>query len=299
MTQPSQDPALNMYGYNPMYLPQQFQFPKGYWIMPDEYGLPIEEIPPAQGNLLQAWFSIGVRISRRNIAGWANKAKPFWTPVSLLVAFVAPIIGSFIFGLMIFQLAYNQFVQSTQYSATSGAPPFTSELAHSMFTVELFFIFIMLIMQNIAGFFIFVSYVSGAANKYLGTFKARYRRAIQPIALAYAPIGIVQCFMFVIYGIGVIIMSNQSVLSMLSILGNYSYTSIAALIAGFFLVFIPINVLLPIYTYTLLAQSGNVGAGVNRWGVFGLYIAASFTAGICALPIAGIISFIVMMFVMK
>ncbi len=300
MAQPPQAPNPNMYGYNPMNPPPQFRYPKGYWIMPDVYGSPIEEIPPAQGNLLQAWFSIGVRITRKNIARWANVDQPSWTPISLLVAFAAPIIGLIIFGLMIFQIVYNQYIQSMQSSVSSGGPTLQANLAHSLLTVELIAVFIMFIVQTIAGFFIFVLYTAGAADKNLGTFMVRYRRAIRPIALAYASIGIMVCFMAIVYGIGITIMSNSAVLSVFSKFGySYNFTMIVALIAYLLLVILPVDVFIPVYTYALMAQSGNVATGVNRWGVFALYIAASFTAGICSLPVAGLVSVIVMTMIMK
>src|SRR5215472_1647120 len=72
-------------GYMPVYALPELPPPPHYAVPPAFPGYPWEIIPPTQGNLVQAWFSIAVNFSRRTIAGWAQTSRQSWTLWSIVV----------------------------------------------------------------------------------------------------------------------------------------------------------------------------------------------------------------------
>ncbi len=308
MTQPPQNPYPNMYGYNPMYPPPpQIQYPKGYWVKPDMANAPIEEIPPAHGNVIQAWLSIGVRITRKNIARWSNVEQPSWTLISLLVYFLLPIIGFIFIEIVTFQPLYDflgQIVFIINKNNINGTGPIlpTGNTLHAFMIYEYISIIVYLLITNIGVFFVLALYLAGVADARLGTFKERYGRAIRPLALAFAPVGILQFFLFVFGGIGFLLINNAGAFTYivnLSGSANPDFSQVFAYIAIGMLAYLPIAILTDAYIIAHLVQGGNVGTGVNRWGVFGLSLAAGVTVGIVVEIFGSILNVIVRALLLK
>ena len=194
-----------------------------------------------------------------------------------------------------------QILNTHNPNGTSQAIPTDAQL-HNLLIYEVISMVVSILLSNAGIFFTFVLYLAGVADASLGSFKTRYRRAIRPLAMAYTPIAILQFIMTILAGIGFVMINNAGALTYISTLissANPDFSQVGVYILLGALVAIPFSILFDAYIIALIVQGGNVGTGVNRWGVFGLGLAAGLTVGIVLQIFSSIVNIFVQTILLK
>lgn len=240
--------------------PQMFAYPppREYATPPVFPGQPWQIIPPAEGSLLQAWFSVGTKFTRQNIASWAQASKKGWTTWSIVTY-----LSLLMFPYLLFAIG----------GAIGG--PSNTRVAFIIGTVAIVLLFPLFTLGSLfATTFFWTLFMP----KTLGTQRERMTRAIKPYALVLPAAGIVTFVSLVISGIVVAISASTTHFS------GTTGTSISTQSSSVFflgsLVFDGFSLALSVYIYSLFLQAGSVGTTLTRIAVFGITLLAGLIVGV-------------------
>jgi hypothetical protein len=248
--------------------------PREYAVPPAQPGQPWQIVPPTRGTLFQAWVSVGTRLTRQNIAAWAQasqKGWAAWSIVTYLILTVLPFLAAAIVGAFISpSIAQNIATASGQTISASDL-----QALQIGFAVAAAVIAIVVPLFGLGSQYAIVFFWALFMPQGLGTIRERMSRAIKPYALALPATGLAA---FIVATI-----SFSSVAYILSIVNYASFASNAPQIPPALGIVLPVFFLIAtaaeVYTISLLVQSGSVGTTLNRWAVFGIDLLAGLIFG--------------------
>ncbi len=273
---PNQPPAFP--GYQP---------PPGYPAFPQgnpsagyaPAGPVIQPVPPASGSLMQAWLSVATKLTRANIASWAQITTNEWVTISIVVSTVLYAL----YGAAIALAIQNILPQIVAANATATGVPATTFT--NVYTIEgiAYGAFVPLVFVAEALFYPLM--LALFMPDTYGTVRQRFARAIKPWALTLPAITVVGLVLGAI--VVALIFTAGPVISSAALNPNTPPPALGTLLALFLLVSV-LSIPAVVYTYALVLQSGSVGSDKSRWVALGAYL----LAGLCAGFITWMITFI-------
>ena len=253
--------------------------PREYATPPAFPGQPWQTVPPAEGSLFQAWVSVGTRLTRQNIASWAQASKRGWTAWSIityLIITLLPLLALAIGGAIVGPSIMQNLVTS-QGQTISAADLQSLQIGLIITAVVLVIAAPLLVLASLYATTFFLALFMPAT---LGTLRERMRRAIKPYALSLPATGLVSTLSLVIAGLLIVLLgSSFHISTVTTVAGTPAPTPFPTSFALGSLVFDAISLALTVYTYALFLQTGSVGTTLSRIAVFGIRLLAGFVFG--------------------
>lgn len=233
----------------------------------------VQPVPPAQGSLIQAWFSLATHPSRANFAAWSQITTRNW------------IIGSIAAGAGIYLLLIGVIagliltILNRVPSGNAASLPAVSIIGMVIGTAVVLtgVNYLLQVVAQAFGQALFMSQPT------YGALKARFVRALRPIALAQVGMTSV---LFVLGTIASIIAYFVIAPSVGTTNGATVGFTILTVFGLYALFLIPYTV----YGIMLQVQAGSVGSGFSRWAVFGINLLSGFVLGFVVNVITQVLS---------
>ena len=293
---PQQPPAgYPAYPQGAYYPPPMFAYapPREYAMPPAFPGQPWQTVPPAEGSLFQAWVSVGTRLTRQNIASWAQASKRGWTAWSIvtylvitLLPFLALAIGGAIVG--------PSLIQNI---STSDGQPISATTLQSIqtgFIIAAVAFVVVLPLFALASLYATTFFLALFMPTTLGTLRERMRRAIKPYALILPATGLVSMLTLVIGGVVIALVGiNLHIPTTTTPSGTPAPTPFPTGFATGSLIIDAFSLTLSVYTISLFLQAGSVGTTLSRIAVFGIQLLAGFVFEIVILVVIFIVLIVV------
>lgn len=272
----------------PMYVPPpRIPPPREYAVPPAAPGMPYQIVPPASGSLVQAWFSVGTKLSRQNIAGWAQACKPGWVTWSIAVAlmlYTLPFVG-----LAIATPFWTQSLPSLSDSTVSGSDLNNLRTGLNIGAVVLAVLIPVFYLGMIYSINFFWALFM---PKELGTLGQRMRRAIRPYALTLPAVALISTILLIL----VMLVEAQVFSSMHLFDPTYLSSHPNATVspyAGWSALLDLVSLAISAYAISLLVQAGSVGTTLSRWAVFGIYYLAAIALELVVVILSFIVFFVI------